>query len=206
MTPAMYVLHHLGRTPGRELLDIPGRKSQYPGRHPLWQGARKFPDELDRALAVTIVPLDPLIDQVVAYLPDHLRMAPGARSHPGVSQFLAVGTPQLHGGTQRADRVQRQVKARGIARCLTAPGQQRLQLLNHLTHDRGEPHRVLHHPLYIGVAVEYKGIADAIRSLPRQHQHRRLPVQYGIGLVPVLPGPRGRINPRPPGSRGNSWG
>ena len=100
--------------------------------------------------------------------------------------------PQLDGRAQGAHGIQRQVKTRGILREFLSPIQHRLQFLNPQAHHRGVARRVLHHPLYVLVTVQHKGIAEAIDALPRQHQYRRLPVQYRVGFVPVLLGTGGK--------------
>jgi hypothetical protein len=165
MAAAIHVLHDLRAAPAARR-GYPQRHAEDVGGHDLRQRAREFLYELHRALAVAVVARDPAIDQFIDHARDHCGVAFGARSHPRIGEFLAMGPPQFKRGAQRTHRFQREVEARGIARWLLAALQQRLQLRNHQAHHRGVALRVLDHALDILVAGEHERIAGAVMPSP----------------------------------------
>ena len=97
-----------GIAPLGELRDVLEGEPEQAGHDPLGQRPREAADELDLAVA------DPLIDQVVRVLGDHVPVAQRPRPDPRVGELLAVPDVELLRRAQRHHRRLHQVVVRGV--------------------------------------------------------------------------------------------
>ena len=97
-----------GIAPFGELRDVPEGEPEKAGHDPLGQRSRETADELDPAVA------DPLVDEVVRVLGDHVPMAQCPRPDPRVRQLPAVADVERLRRAQRHHRRVHQVVVRGV--------------------------------------------------------------------------------------------
>ena len=123
-----------------------------------------------------------LIDQGIDMACNHLAMSLGTWTYPGIRQFFAVGTPQFDRGPQRQHGNHHHVD---VIHVLWWHLRGR-HLLNHKRGNGREADGILYDAVNVFVPAQDEGIGLGCQPLARQAMHRRLTVQDGIGVVPML--------------------
>ncbi len=167
-----------GISPLRQLWDVSEREPEDTGHHALGERSSETADELHGTV------VDPLVEQVVRMLGDHVPMTQGAGPDPRVGELPAVADVELLRRTQRHHRRRHQV-----VRCrIGLLGRQAVGGVGadpRLRQAR-EPLGILHDTGDVIVLREHVRIGPGLQATTRDAQHRRLAVQDLVRLVPVL--------------------